>query len=246
MSVIPKQIFMTWSTKNIPIQLKQRINKIKKENPDFKIYIFDDIDCMRFLANNFPRQIFNTYMKLRPGAYKADFWRCCVLFKFGGIYMDIKLAPVNGFKFNSILNKEYFVKDRPPNSIYNAFLVFKKRNSFLKSNIINIMNNVRRNYYGNSPLDPTGPVLMGKIAQKMNIIPNLTHASEGGYILLNNKPIISTEFPEYNSIRQNMNNNKKNPRYDIAWAKRKIYFKINKNSNLIDYFRRRIANPIRI
>jgi mannosyltransferase OCH1-like enzyme len=246
MSLIPKNIFMTWGNKDIPILLKQRIHQIKKENPDFNIYIYDDIDCMRFLANNFPSQILNTYIALRPGAYKADLWRCCILFKFGGIYMDIKLAPINGFKLNSLVNQEHFVKDRPKYSIYNALIVSKNKNLFLKATIINIMNNVRMNYYGNSPLDPTGPILMGKIANNMNIKPNLIHAPEGGYILQNNKPIISTEFKEYDSIRKTMTNKQKNPRYDIAWKNRKIYFRMPKILNFVGYFKNKKANPIKI
>ena len=48
-----------------------------------------------------------------PGAYKADLWRYCILYIYGGIYIDIKLEPINGFRFRELLDKEYFVLDCP-------------------------------------------------------------------------------------------------------------------------------------
>ena len=160
--------------------------------------------------------------------------------------MDIKLAPVNGFKLNSLTNREYFVKDRPNNSFYNALLVCKKKNQLLKANILHIIFNVKRRYYGNSPLDPTGPVLMGKLAKKLNIQPNLVHSPNGGFILQNNNPILTTDFPEYNSLRNRMNKRKKIARYDELWAQRKVYISLPKYANLKQKWEGSKASPLKI
>jgi mannosyltransferase OCH1-like enzyme len=72
--------------------------------------------------------------KLKPGAYKADLWRYCILYKKGGIYLDIKYRCVNGFKLIELTNKEYCVRDRyfeGIQGIYNALLCFKPNNLML-------------------------------------------------------------------------------------------------------------------
>ena len=51
-----------------------------------------------FIKNNYPVDVLEAFNKLIPGAYKADLWRYCVLYKLGGIYLDIKYSCVNNFK----------------------------------------------------------------------------------------------------------------------------------------------------
>jgi hypothetical protein len=84
---------------------------------------------------------------------------------------------------------------------------------------------VKNNYYGNCPLSPTGPVLLGNIiiSNKLQINVDLTHYEGGGYIIYKNRFIISTEYPEYNHERTTTYNNINTKRYDQLWNERKIY-----------------------
>jgi hypothetical protein len=66
----------------------QSVNNIKKKNPRFKYYLFDDNDCREFIKNNYSDKILNAFNSLIPGAYKADLWRYCILYKYGGIYIS--------------------------------------------------------------------------------------------------------------------------------------------------------------
>jgi mannosyltransferase OCH1-like enzyme len=223
-SIIPLHVYQTWYTKNLPPKMNARREKFKQLNPEFTFHVYDDNDCAEFIKKHFTIHVLNAYNSLIPGAYKADLWRYCVLFVNGGIYMDVKLSTINGFKLIYLTTKEHFVIDRPPNTIYNALLVCKPRNKLLLNSINMIVQNVRRKYYGLSPLDPTGPGLMGKLAMKYkpgNI--DLNHYTNGGYILYNNYFIISTEYLEYNKERSEINNKIKKPRYDILWNKRAVY-----------------------
>ena len=103
---------MTWHTKDLPYHMKENVEKIKRENPEFNVYIYDDEDCRKFLREHFDLKVLDTYNSLIPGAYKADLWRYCILYIYGGIYIDIKLEPINGFRFRELLDKEYFVLDK--------------------------------------------------------------------------------------------------------------------------------------
>ena len=43
--IIPLNIFQTWETKQLPPKMKECVESIKYENPEFKHYLFDDKDC---------------------------------------------------------------------------------------------------------------------------------------------------------------------------------------------------------
>ena len=103
--VIPLNIFQTWHTKKLPPLMENAVNKIKLLNPRFNHQLFDDYDCREFIKKNFTLEILNAYDSLIPGAYKADLWRYCILYKLGGIYLDIKYIPHNGFRFISLTEK---------------------------------------------------------------------------------------------------------------------------------------------
>ena len=53
-------------------------------------YLYNDADCRAFIQSAFPPDVVAAYDRLIPTAFKADLWRYCVLYKFGGVYLDIK------------------------------------------------------------------------------------------------------------------------------------------------------------
>lgn len=225
-SIIPLKIYQTWVTKNLPPKMKERVELLKSQNPRFEHFLFDDNDCREFIKKHFRPDVLYAYDKLIPGAYKADLWRYCVLFINGGIYLDIKFACFNGFKLIELTEKEHFVKDRPlPLSIYNALMVCKAGNPFLYNCIRAIVNNVNNNYYGNSPLDPTGPVLLGNIIlhNKINLNIDMNYYEDGGYIVYKNRFVMTTIYNEYNSERIEMYKKINLERYEKMWDEKRIY-----------------------
>ena len=53
-------------------------------------YLFNDADCRDFVAREYPPDVLMAYDRLMPTAFKADLWRYCVLYKYGGVYLDVK------------------------------------------------------------------------------------------------------------------------------------------------------------
>jgi hypothetical protein len=199
-SVIPLNIYQTWYTLDLPPNMKENVEILKKQNPEFIHYLYDDAMCREFIKDNFDEDVLYSFDKLKPGAYKADLWRYCILYKKGGIYLDIKYKCLSHFKLIELTNKEYCVRDRWYKNnvgIYNALLCFKRNNDMLYKCIQNIIYNVKNNIYGYSELYISGPHLMSKFFSKEEII-NLPLCFDGKYILFNNMPSLIV----YNSYRE--------------------------------------------
>jgi mannosyltransferase OCH1-like enzyme len=224
--IIPCDIYQTWYTKDLPEKMRERVNLLKSQNPNFNHYLFDDNDCREFIKTHFKPDVLQAYDSLIPGAYKADLWRYCILFINGGIYLDIKLVCVNDFRLIELTGQNNFVKDRHPCTIYNALIASQKGNIFLFRAIRQIVENVKNKYYGLDPLSPTGPELLGKLAIRTNfegVNIGLKHYNGGGYIMYKNRFVISTEYPEYNNERTHAYNNINTKRYATLWHENAIY-----------------------
>jgi hypothetical protein len=145
---------------------------------------------------------------------------------YGGIYMDIKLNCINGFKLIELTENNHFVKDRlGPLTIYNALIVSQKGNPFLWMGICRIIMNVKNKFYGIDSLSPTGPRMLGNIILRRKLRANvdMIHYENGGYIIYKNRFIISTEYPEYNTERSNVYQTINKKRYDVMWSEKNIY-----------------------
>lgn len=226
-SIIPCTIFQTWSTTSLPPKMYQNLMRNKLLNPNFKFILYDDNACREFIKNNFQEEVLHTYDKLIPGAYKADLWRYCILYIYGGIYMDIKYTCVNGFKFIALTEKEHFVRDINSNDVYTALIVTNPKNEIMLKCINKIVENVKKKFYGNSSLHPTGPTLLGEnFLQGDKKSMELYHSStcienkiEKYYIVKNDRIIL--QF--YEGYRDEQTKYQKNSRYTKLWNERNIY-----------------------
>ena len=221
---IPTNIFQTWHTKTLPSGMQMAVNNLRASGPRFNYELFDDNECREFIKNNFNESVLNAYDNLKPGAYKADLWRYCILYIKGGIYIDIKYLPVNGFKLVNLIEKEHFCLDADNNGIYNAIMVCKQGNSILKKAIYQIVENVRTKYYGQKCLDPTGPGLLSvyftkKEKDNMDLKHEFKISLDYRYILYN-KYYIFQSYPNYIN-EHNVFKNKDH--YSHLWNIKNIY-----------------------
>ncbi len=88
---IPKKIFLCYKTKNVPPQI---IKQWKTLNPDYEVFIYDNNDCINFLRKYFDEEYVSIFNFIKDGPIKADFWRVCVLYIYGGVYCDIDVKPL--------------------------------------------------------------------------------------------------------------------------------------------------------
>ena len=222
--MISKNIFQTWHSKKLPPEMFRAILKVKKDNPEFNHYLFDDNDCREFIKDHFDYKVLNAFDRLIPGAYKADLWRYCVLYKKGGVYLDVQYEPVNGFKFIHLIDKEHWTMDVDKNGVYNALMINQAGNEILLKAINQIVENVNNNFYGNSFLEPTGPKLLIKFFsndEKNNF--DLTHLCFANIkvkvITFRNKYILK-KYSSYHKERKIYSIKK---HYSNLWNERNIY-----------------------
>jgi mannosyltransferase OCH1-like enzyme len=227
---IPYNIFQTWKIKDLPPKMKECVENLKRENPEFTHYLYDDIDCRNFIIKNFDKEVIKAYDSLIPGAFKADLWRYCILYKLGGIYLDIKYYCVNGFKLKSLTDKEVFIRDIEVSGsgIYNAFMICKAGNKKMLNCINKIVDNVKNKYYGNNVFEPTGPLLLFKefSQDELNNLPPITISEDKcptkTCISMNGKPILAI-YKEYRDEQKEFFSKEKTKYYYDLWNERKIY-----------------------
>ena len=92
---IPKRIFQTHKSvqyiRSKP-QLQNAINSWRRHVPEFGYHFYTNEMCDVFMKTDmvelFGESIYEAYNKLPMAVMKADLWRYCVIYKFGGIYAD--------------------------------------------------------------------------------------------------------------------------------------------------------------
>jgi len=87
MTTTPNLLFQTYKDKSkIP---KEVYETIAKYAPEYTHIILDDKDGTSFLTEYFEPVVLETFNKLKLGPHKADLLRYCLLYVYGGVYMDI-------------------------------------------------------------------------------------------------------------------------------------------------------------
>lgn len=225
--VIPLNIFTTWHTKNLTPSMWKAITLVKTINPEFQYYLYDQNECIEFIKNNFDKDVLDAYNNLIPLAYKSDLWRYCILYIYGGIYMDIKFTPVNNFKFINLTDKEYFCLEYPQSylkfyyGICNGLIISKPKNTILLDCINKIVNNVKKKEYSHNPLYPTGPGLLGEIYfSKYNVKTIQLFITVDPFSIIYKNTIILQMYENY---RKDQHNISPIPNYNILWKNKQIY-----------------------
>ena len=231
-TIIPLNIFQTWSTHDLLPEMKQATELLKENNPEFNYYLYDDEECLNFIKENFDESVANSYLSLIPGSYKADLWRLCILYIFGGVYIDIKIMPNNNFKLINLMNKEYFVLERPgfwkkeTYGLWNGFMICKPKNTILLASINRIVDNVKNQNYDYNFLYPTGPGLLGEIFFKDK---NENYSFDLFVYYIKNKCNIvyngNIILKEYDNYRVNQGIQEKTDYYTNLYNNRNIYNK---------------------
>ena len=166
---IPKYIFQKWQIKNITEELNGLVMSWRNNNPHYAYALFDDNDCEEFIKNNFEENVFKAYSRIIPGAFKADLWRYCVLYIYGGVYVDIDtlcLGNIDDFLNEDLEFMTPIDLNNNPNlgqyNLFNCFIASIPRHPILMDCIKRIIFNVENNIVPFSNLDFTGPGILGK------------------------------------------------------------------------------------
>ena len=168
---IPRRIYQTWKTKNLPWGIKNVIKNMMDLNPSYSHYLYDDDEIDKFVLENYPGEIYEAFNMLNIGAAKADLWRYLILYKCGGIYLDIDAAILKPLDTliqkndTAIITREIF------EGLFNQWiLIFKKGHPLLKEIITQCVVNIKTKC-SNNILHLTGSTVFTGVINKFLIRP---------------------------------------------------------------------------
>jgi mannosyltransferase OCH1-like enzyme len=130
--MIPKIIYQTWKTKLLHEKLYIIRDHIQKLNPTYQIILYDDDDMDTFIKKHFDDFTYKCYKQLNVGAAKADFWRYCILYINGGVYLDMDATIIR--PLDELIEDDeqcIITRERNLGAFNNWIMIFEKRHPIL-------------------------------------------------------------------------------------------------------------------
>ncbi len=166
--MIPKKFYQTWKTKNLHGEVREIIDKMLDQNPSYGYELYDDSDMFYFIKENYGKDVLKAYEELQIGAAKADLWRYLVLYKNGGVYLDID-SEIYANLDNLLKEDDQAVLSRETNIglFVQWCLMFDKNHPILEKTIVDCILNIRKKDTDDI-LRITGPHVFSKAVKSLN------------------------------------------------------------------------------
>jgi mannosyltransferase OCH1-like enzyme len=178
---IPRTLWQTNYTEKVtfPVYINYLVNRLM--GLSFNYRFMTTGDRMNYIKDNFPSDIYDCYRKLQIGAAQADLWRLLVIYREGGVYMDIDAHAVWPLEFLVARHHELFIATKK-GELSNYFLAACPYDPHVKRVIDTVISNIRENkIYG--VFDMTGPGAMNVALSmgEVNSIPNRSVCIQGSF-----------------------------------------------------------------
>ena len=144
--MIPKTIYQTWKTQNLPKKVFRLHQKMLSLNPEYEHIIYTDEQMNDFISSNADKEIQTLYWKMNHIVAKADIWRYTILYLNGGIYLDIDSEIKR--PLNQMIEKEdeaIITAEKNENLFVQWALIFNKNHPILEGTLNNILKDVSEN-----------------------------------------------------------------------------------------------------
>jgi mannosyltransferase OCH1-like enzyme len=209
--------------------------------PNLNYVFFSDTGCEQFveLFNatqfNLVKTIYNI---LKPGAFKADFFRALYIYNYGGIYFDCKMTLFNNIDKYINSYDIFTTEDTKLNNSYNAFFYIKipfnhKLGIYLKHLTINVLSK----YYGTTSFSITGPKIFGRYLNENNFFKHNIGKNKklnNGFVAEkeSKKIIVGASYNNYYTENNYINTTY----YNKMWCERNVYCDQFYSGELIEKF----------
>jgi mannosyltransferase OCH1-like enzyme len=249
---IPKWIFRTGNLEydDLPIKIKTMYKNILNNNIGYELFYFSDKDCIKFILEEYGQTYLDYYNTLIPTAYKADLFRYFLLNKYGGCYGDFTLLPI--ISYNEMIDgvDRVLVRDDgsgSKGSLWNALMCVKTADPIINKCIEICINHITNKYFGDSPLDITGPTVLGEAFRQVGYnSPNEFDIplgdNRGSRIYIHDVELYVRDINDNRILHKKMKSlhnlilyNETNVHYDEAWNRGKIYTHGIKREKSISY-----------
>jgi hypothetical protein len=136
-TMIPKVIYMCHKYLD---DMSKYSQNWKKLNPEYDIKLYDDEMCKTFLLNEYSQLHLDIFNFLEDGPIKADFWRVCIINKYGGLYVDADIEPLVPLNTYIELDDDFvtcisqnFIQDKLSFQFNPQFIMSYKNNVLLQN-----------------------------------------------------------------------------------------------------------------
>lgn len=166
--MIPKNIFQTFKSAELPWLTRYHVRRLKRKNPDYTYHFYDDAKILDFFKKNFPKEYVRAFRSLTVGAAKADFFRYAVLYIYGGIYLDIDCKIVSPFKKFLRDDDEAVISLERNGHLYTQWaLFFAAGHPFLKRTLEICLENIQQHRFPHDVHKTTGPPVLTQAVREV-------------------------------------------------------------------------------
>ncbi len=134
----PKTIYQTYiSADHVPPYI---FGAIEQFAPGWNYKFFNDNECVEFLDRFYGDRMLAKYKSIPGMAHRADLFRYCILYMFGGCYLDIKTTLIR--PLDSVFTQRgmcYTVLSLMPNSVYQGIMCVTPKHPLVADLISNAM-----------------------------------------------------------------------------------------------------------
>ena len=164
---IPRLIMQTGYLVRDNVRAMNTTHSFLFSNPGYRYVFFGNAECLAFMRQHFPENV-EDYLRLRPGAFRADLFRYCFLYIYGGCYFDHKLIcrmPIDDVLHDSddlVLcgDWDYLYDPDSLGDLYNAVIMVRPRHPLMRNAIDQCIYNIRHRLYLDGAFSITGPTLL--------------------------------------------------------------------------------------
>jgi GR25 family glycosyltransferase involved in LPS biosynthesis len=161
--MIPKNIFQSWISRDLHPEIQKKVDEMKSLNSEYTYQLYTDSEIDKFVNTFYPGEVSECFNRLNVPVAKVDFWRYLILYKYGGIYVDLD-SSIN-ISLNQLIDQNdtaIITAETNPNTFVQWALIFDKQHPILKKVIELIIENIQNNSYPNDILRMTGPQVYSK------------------------------------------------------------------------------------
>lgn len=139
--------------------------QIKKLYPNEDYHLYSGEELEEIIENKFSGDVYTAYKKLKPYACKADLARLCLLYLYGGLYIDLNLYFINtipnldeleffAFRDLSKMSKQSW-------AVQNGIMYSTPKSKVVKNAIDLIIKHCKEEYYGVQCVDVSATTVLG-------------------------------------------------------------------------------------
>jgi len=130
--MIPKLIFQTWKTNEVPDIWKEAQTSVIKQNNNWKYRLLTDEDNLQMVKQYFP-DFLPYYIGFKYPIQRADAIRYIILYLYGGIYIDLDYEVIKPFDTIALSpGKEVGLleSNNKKNIVTNSFMISQPKSKF--------------------------------------------------------------------------------------------------------------------